>query len=441
MCRVVSFPAVVRRMKIVPNSCSVSREPSISASTSFVVMSSRGSCAPRLAEPAAVLDQVERERARERQHAELRVAQRALDDVLLADDVRVGVAEDLVAELDDQPPVVDRQAHDLGEDPHRDLGGDVLDPVERVLLERLREDPPGETADPLLVRVDHARREALVDERAHPRVRRRIGVEHRLPRLELLVGQVLERRPAELARERLPVLRDRDDVVVAGEDPEAAPVDLGLPEDRGVTAQEREPVVGHALLPGVEVGEVDVVERQAVERRRRDRDRARLRLGHVVVAGVRGLLGVRRRREPHVERAGVLARLVDRKRLEGGRGQHVARAYVELRAVARAHDDGPVELAVGERALLVRAGVVERDPRAAEATDADGAPADLDAPEVPLRRVAGRPDVVPRLFRSLLRWTVVERLVERRHAVVLGRVRGSVVDLTRAGSRGGSRTR
>ena len=30
------------------------------------------------------------------------VAERALGDVLLADDVRVGVAEDLVAELDDQ---------------------------------------------------------------------------------------------------------------------------------------------------------------------------------------------------------------------------------------------------------------------------------------------------------------------------------------------------
>ena len=70
-----------------------------------------------------------------------RIAERPLDDVLLTDDVRVGVAEDLVAELDDQPPVVDREPHDLGEDPHRDLGGDRLDPVELVLLERLLEDP------------------------------------------------------------------------------------------------------------------------------------------------------------------------------------------------------------------------------------------------------------------------------------------------------------
>ena len=144
MCRVVSFPAVVSRMNIVPNSCSVSREPSISASTSFVVMSSRGSL--RRASPsfAAVLDQVERERARERQHPELRVAQCALGDVLLADDVRVGVAEDLVAELDDQPAVLDGEPHDLGEDPHRDLGRDRLDPVELVLLERRGEDPARE---------------------------------------------------------------------------------------------------------------------------------------------------------------------------------------------------------------------------------------------------------------------------------------------------------
>ena len=104
-------------------------------------MSSRGSRATRLAELPAVLDQVERERARERQHPELRIPEGALDDVLLADDVRVGVAEDLVAELDDQPPVLDGQPHDLGEDPHRDLGGDRLDPVELVLLERRREDP------------------------------------------------------------------------------------------------------------------------------------------------------------------------------------------------------------------------------------------------------------------------------------------------------------
>jgi hypothetical protein len=93
--RVVSLPAVVRRMNMTPNSCSESREPSISASTSFVVMSSRGSAPPLLAELPAVLDQVERERARERELAELGVLERDLGDVLRADDLGVGVAEDL----------------------------------------------------------------------------------------------------------------------------------------------------------------------------------------------------------------------------------------------------------------------------------------------------------------------------------------------------------
>jgi hypothetical protein len=227
----------------------------------------------------------------------------------------------------------------------------------------------------------------------------RIRVQHRLPRLELLLGEVLEGRPAELARERLPVLRDRDDVVVAGERPEAVALDLGLPEHGHVAAQEGEPVVRHALLPRVEVGEVDVVERQALQRRRGDGDRAGLLVAHVVVACVGCLLGIRWRCEPDEQRAGVLARLVDRERLEGRRRQHVAGPHVELRPVARAHHDSPVELALREGALLVRAGVVERDPRAAEATDADSAPTGLDAPEVTLRRVAGRTDVVPLLFR------------------------------------------
>ena len=164
--------------------------------------------APSLAEPPPVLDQVEREGARERQHAELRVGERPLDDVLLADHLRVGVPEDPVAELDQQAPVLDGQAHDLREDPHRDLGGDRLHPVELVLLERLREDAAREPADPPLVGVDDPRREALVDDRAQPRVGRRIGVDHRLPRLDLLRRQILQRRPAELRRVRLPVLRD-----------------------------------------------------------------------------------------------------------------------------------------------------------------------------------------------------------------------------------------
>src|SRR6476661_5548131 len=90
--RVVSLPAVVSRMNMTPNSCSESLERFPS---------------PLLAELPSVLDQVERERARERELAELGVLERDLGDVLGTDDLGVGVAEDLVAELDDQLPVLD----------------------------------------------------------------------------------------------------------------------------------------------------------------------------------------------------------------------------------------------------------------------------------------------------------------------------------------------
>ena len=117
-------------------------------------MSSRGSA--RRASPSSRPYSI-RSSANGLENGSRRIAgrsQRTSRDVLLADDLGVGVAEQLVAELDQQPPVLDRQAHDLGEHPHRDLGGDVLDPVELVLLERLLEDPAREPADPLLVRVD-----------------------------------------------------------------------------------------------------------------------------------------------------------------------------------------------------------------------------------------------------------------------------------------------
>ena len=179
-----------------------------------------------------------------------------------------------------------------------------------------------------------------------------------------------------------------DDVVVAGERPEAAALLLGLPEDaarRGAAG--RASRTARRSLPHVEVGEVDVVERRGRRATAPATVAARGDLvGHVVVARVRRLVGRRRRREPHEERAALLARLVDRQRLERRRREHVARPDVELRAVARADHDGPVELALRERALLVRARVVERDPRAVEPADADGPPAGLDPPEGALRQ-------------------------------------------------------
>ena len=331
VCRVVSLPAVVRRMKNRPNSCSDRREPSISASTSRVVTSSRGSvrrAAPRR-QPYSIRSAANGlENGCSRIEGSVAARSRTFSSPTTSGSV-------LPSSL--SPSSIRRrrsstgQPHDLGEDPHRDLRGDVLDPVEAVALEGLGEDPLREPANALLVGVDDPRREALVDERAQARVGGRIGVEHRLPRLDLLRRQVLERRPTELGRVRLPVLRHLDDVVVAGEDPVPAAVGLGLPEERRLAPQQRQPLVGNALLPDVEVVEVDVVEHEARDggacRRRGPGDR----LGDVVLPLVDRLGGRRRRRQPHLELALLDARLVDRQRLERGRAEDVAGAKVELR--------------------------------------------------------------------------------------------------------------
>ena len=289
--------------------------------------------------------------------------------------------------------VLDGEPHDLGEDPHRDLGRDRLDPVELVLLERAGEDPAREAADPLLVRVDDPRREALVDEPAHPRVRRRVGVEHRLACLELLGRQVLERRPSELRRERLPVLRDLDDVVVARERPEALPSRSGC-QNTGASRRR-----SASQSYGTPRSQTSRSARSTSSSERPSSDgpatvTERACRGDVVVARVRGL-----RPRPAAVKAGrearrLLARLVDRKRLERGRRQHVACADVELRAMTRADHDGPS--ARPPRASTPRGCTCRRTrPRASEPADTDRSTVGLDPPERALRRVVSSTDVVP----------------------------------------------
>ena len=96
-----------------------------------------------------------------------------------------------------------------------------------------------------------------------------------------------------------------------------------------------------------------------------------------------------------MQRTALLTRLVDGERVERRRGQHVPGAHVELGAVARADDDVLVQLAIRERALLVRAGVVEGDPAAGRPAHTDGPPFDLDPPERACGRVSGGADLVP----------------------------------------------
>ena len=269
---------------------------------------------------------------------------------------------------------------------------------------------------------------------------RRVGVEHRLARLDLLRRQVLERRPAELGRVRLPVLRHLDDVVVARERPRSrgrSPPPARRAAPRGGAASARR--TARPLSQRVEIGEVDVVERRALRARGRRwsrRGRPSRRRGPPARAPPRRLRAAARAapgaRRPRFEprRSGAA---------RAPAGKHVAGAKIELRRMARADDDVALELAVRERALLVGAGVLERDPAVGGAAEADGGALDLDAAEEAdrassaVRRRARRARSSSRLLerRRVARRFEPERLVERRDAVVLGGVRGGVVDLSR----------
>ena len=70
--------------------------------------------------------------------------------------------------------------------------------------------------------LHRARREAARDQPAQLVVARRVHVDHRLARLDLLLVEVLERGAADLGREGSHVAVDEADVLVAGDRPEAA---------------------------------------------------------------------------------------------------------------------------------------------------------------------------------------------------------------------------
>ena len=179
-------------------------------------------------------------------------------------DVVLGVlvAEQPVAELDDVAPLLLRDAEDLGEHLHRDLGRDLRDEVELLLLQRAVEHAVGDLAHRLLPHLDRARGEPPRDQPAQLVVARRVHVDHRLARLELLRVEVLERGPADLRRVDVDVAVDLADVGVAGDRVEARAVRLGVEEHRRLVAQRAEPLVRHRLEEGVVVGEVDRVERR-----------------------------------------------------------------------------------------------------------------------------------------------------------------------------------
>jgi len=124
----------------------------------------------------------------------------------------------------------------------------------------------------------------------------------------------------------------------------------------------------------------------------------------VILALVHRLRGGRRRGEPHLQLARLDPCLEDRQRLERRWAEDVAGAEVELRCVTGTDDHALLELAVGERAVLVRAGVLKGDPAVGRPAETDGGTLDLDPAEETDRGLLRRADAVPRelAHRSLL---------------------------------------
>ncbi len=175
-------------------------------------------------------------------------------------ELRVVLAEHAVAELDEVAMVGLRRPEHLGEDAHRQLGGDVGDEVDLPFFEGVCEHAVEELANALGEGAYRARGEIAVDDRAQLVVRRRVHVDHRLARLDLIGLEVLQRGAAALGGEGAPVLCDRGDVGVAGDRPEATAIGLLLPVDRILAAQGREHLVRHALGEASVVGEIDLGE-------------------------------------------------------------------------------------------------------------------------------------------------------------------------------------
>ena len=144
--------------------------------------------APLVGELAAVLEHLQRRRVGERQVAV------GLGDLGVDRELGVVLAEHPVAELDQVAVVGLRRAEHLGEDPHRQLRGDVVDELDLALLQRLVEHPVEELADALGEHAHGARGEVAVDDRPQRVVGRGVHVEHRLARLELLGLEVLRAR-------------------------------------------------------------------------------------------------------------------------------------------------------------------------------------------------------------------------------------------------------
>ena len=154
--RVVSPPALISSRKKRSNSRSLSRSPSISAASSTLAMSSAGARALRSRgaprrRPASPRPPRAGPRGRRRCAS--------------------------LGQLVEAPAVVDRDAHQLGDQRRGQLARHLGDEVAAARRRHRGDDPLGELADPRLEARHLARREAAIHEGAQLRVRRRVHVQ------------------------------------------------------------------------------------------------------------------------------------------------------------------------------------------------------------------------------------------------------------------------
>ena len=137
-------------------------------------------------------------------------------------DLRVGVDDHAIAELDEAIELLRRQTEDGAEHADRDQRRDVMDEADVLLLEGLVEDLVDDHAQLVLVARDRLRCEVAGKGLAPLVVQRRVGLHEVAPRLEDVGSHVTDAGgAAATGREDLRALEDVEDIGVLRHAPEA----------------------------------------------------------------------------------------------------------------------------------------------------------------------------------------------------------------------------
>ncbi len=174
--------------------------------------------------------------------------------------LRVEVAQQRVAALDQPVAVAVGHAQQAAEHAHRQLLGHPVDELEPVaLLAGLEHHAAGQPTDGLFVAVHLAATERLADQPPVAGVLGRVVLEHVAAQFEVVALDLFQG-DALRAAEQLDVLAHVQQVGVAGDGPEAlAAVVLGPPAHRVGVAQPPERGVGEPVQVRVGVDDVEVV--------------------------------------------------------------------------------------------------------------------------------------------------------------------------------------